>query len=142
MDTALNVAWNSIEILLDSVDLWLVDLKVMNPELHQKYTGTSNARILDNLKRLSQATKGEIIIGIPMIRNITATAENILETIGFMKTIDKIRSAELLPYHDFGEIKSKSLGLNEGPHLFKRPDNETLSRFAADFKEAGFTVRL
>lgn len=142
VDTALNVAWNSIEILLDRVDLWLVDLKVMDPELHQKYTGAPNTRILDNLKRLSQATQGEIIIRIPMIKNITATAENILATIAFMETIHKIRYIELLPYHDFGEIKLKSLGLNEGPLFFNRPDNETMSRFAANFKQAGFAIRL
>ena len=82
---------SSIEILLDRVDLWLVDLKVMDPELHQEYTGASNNRILVNLKRLLQATKGEIIIRIPMIRNITTTAENILAT------IRKIRYIELLP---------------------------------------------
>jgi len=142
VDTALNVAWSSIEMLLDRVDLWLIDLKVMDPQLHQKYTGASNIRILDNLQRLSQATKGEIIIRIPMIRDITATADNILQTIGFMKTIDKIRYTELLPYHDLGEIKLKSLGLNDGPHLFNRPDDETLCRFAEDFREAGFAVQV
>ena len=82
---------SSIEILLDRVDLWLIDLKVMDPELHQEYTGASNNQILVNLKRLLQATKGEIIIRIPMIRNITTTAENILAT------IRKIRYIELLP---------------------------------------------
>jgi pyruvate formate lyase activating enzyme len=142
VDTALNVSWNSIEILLDCVDLWLVDLKVMDPILHQKYTGASNARILDNLRKLSHFTKGEIIIRLPMIDNITATAENIAATIGFMKSIDNIRYTELLPYHDFGAMKRKSLGLNESTHLFKRPDDETLSRFAAQFKESGLTVRL
>lgn len=105
VDTALNAVWNSIEILLDRVDLWLIDLKVMDPKLHQKYTGASNTRILEILKLLSQAAKGEIIIRIPMIGGITATAENILQTIGIMKTIDKIRYTELLPYHDFGEIR-------------------------------------
>jgi pyruvate formate lyase activating enzyme len=142
VDTALNVSWNSVEVLLESVDLWLVDLKIMDPALHQKYTGASNARILDNLRKLSQLTKGEMIVRLPLIENITATAENIAATIGFMKTIDNIRYTELLPYHDFGATKLKSLGLNEGPHLFKRPDDETLSRFAAEFKEAGLAVRL
>ena len=142
VDTALNVAWNSIEILLDSVDLWLVDLKIMDPALHQKYTGASNTRILDNLRRLSQTTKGEIIIRLPLIESITATAENIAATIGFVKTIDNICHIELLPYHDFGEMKLKSLGLNESSHVFNRPDDETLSRIAAQFKEAGLTVRL
>ena len=142
VDTALNVAWNSIEMLIDSVDLWLVDLKVMDPELHQKYTGVSNTRILDNLKRLSQLTKGEIIIRIPMIKDITATAENILATIHFIKTIENICYTELLPYHEFGEIKLKSLGLNENNQFFKRPDDQALNRFASEFKAAGLTVRL
>lgn len=142
VDTALNTAWNSIEMLLDRVDLWLIDLKIMDPKLHQKYTGASNTRILENLKRLSQATKGEIIIRIPMIRNITATAENILPTIGFMKTIAKIRYVELLPFHDFGEVKRKSMGLNEEPQVFNRPDDDALNRFAEMFTEAGFAIRL
>jgi pyruvate formate lyase activating enzyme len=142
VDTALNVGWKSIEMLLDNVDLWLVDLKVMDPEVHRKYTGISNTRILDNLKRLSQFTSGDIIIRIPMIKDITATPENILATIGFMKTIDNIRYTELLPYHEFGEVKLKSLGLNESDHFFNRPDEETLHRFAAEFRAAGLAVRL
>ena len=142
VDTALHVAWSSIEMVLDHVDLWLIDLKVMDPGIHQKYTGESNTRILANLKRLSQTTTGEIIIRIPMINGITATAKNILQTIGFMKTIEKIRYTELLPYHNFGEIKLKSLGLNKRSRLFQRPDNDTLSRCAADFRKAGFAVRI
>ncbi len=39
VDTALNVAWSSIEMVLDHVDLWLIDLMVMDPGIHQKYTG-------------------------------------------------------------------------------------------------------
>ena len=142
VDTALNVAWSSIEMVLDRVDLWLIDLKVMDPKLHRKYTGASNTRIIANLKRLSQTTKGDIIIRIPMIRNITATAKNILQTIGFMKTIGKVHCTELLPYHNFGKIKLKSLGLKDNLHRFDRPDDDLLNRFAADFREAGFAVRL
>ena len=74
----------------------MVDLKVMDPELYQKYTGASNNRILVNLKRLLQATKGEIIIRIPMIRNITATAENILATISKIRYIENCSAPQML----------------------------------------------
>jgi len=74
----------------------MVDLKVMDPELYQEYTGASNNRILVNLKRLLQATKGEIIIRIPMIRNITATAENILATISKIRYIENCSAPQML----------------------------------------------
>ncbi|MGD9135833.1 MAG: glycyl-radical enzyme activating protein [Desulfobacterales bacterium] len=142
VDTALNVAWDSVENLLDSVDLWLVDLKLMNPELHRKYTGVTNTRILDNLKRLSQLTKGNIIVRIPMIESVTATLENIKATVSFVKSIENVRHAELLPYHDFGDIKSKSMGMSTGNHLFKRPADHALTRAAEEFINAGLKIRL
>ena len=142
VDTALSVAWDSVEILLDSVDLWLVDLKVMDPRLHRKYTGVTNTRILDNLKRLSQLTKGDIIVRIPMIENITATLENIRAAVGFIKSIENVRHTELLPYHDFGDIKLKSLGMSTGNHRFKRPDDDVLTGAAAEFMNAGLKIRL
>ena len=74
----------------------MVDLKVMDPELYQEYTGASNNRILVNLKRLLQATKGKIIIRIPMIRNITATAENILATISKIRYIENCSALQML----------------------------------------------
>lgn len=52
VDTAGNVPWKCFETVMPYVDLFLYDIKTLDNEKHRRYTGASNERILDNLKRL------------------------------------------------------------------------------------------
>ncbi len=67
---------------------------------------------------------------------------SIRATVSFIKSIENVCYTELLPYHDFGDIKLKSLGMSTGNHLFKRPDDAALARAAAEFLKAGLKIRL
>ena len=46
--------------ILPYTDTFLYDLKCMDDDLHKKYTGVSNEKILDNLARLSRTEQGSM----------------------------------------------------------------------------------
>ncbi len=79
-------------------DLFLYDLKLMDNDLHLKYTGVPNTLILKNLRFLDETGK-KIIIRIPLIPEITDTANNITSIIDFLKSLKQTYTIDLLPYH-------------------------------------------
>ena len=104
------------------VDLFLYDIKTLDNEKHRRYTGASNERILDNLKRLLSSGKA-VIVRIPVIPAINATAEDMRKIRDFL---DENGGApvELLPYHRLGENKYRALGML--PKKFDVPTDETM----------------
>lgn len=105
IDTAGCVPYESFETVLPYVELFLYDMKAIDPALHKQGTGVDNALILQNLNRL-QATGKQIIIRTPVIPEFNEGKE-----------CDRIKEycdaralpIEFLPYHTFGEDKKKAL---------------------------------
>jgi pyruvate formate lyase activating enzyme len=82
LDTCGQCSWETLDALLPHTDLVLYDLKEVNPDKHKKFTGVSNARILENLILLRRFMKehslpGELWIRTPLIPDCTATPENL-----------------------------------------------------------------
>ena len=87
-ESTFHVDWREAEKVLPVTDMIISDLKHMDADLHKKYTGASNERILENLKRLADKDR-ELILRIPVIpevnddmENVTATADFILQELG------------------------------------------------------------
>jgi pyruvate formate lyase activating enzyme len=86
LDTCGQCTWETLSALLPHTDLVLYDLKEADPVNHKRFTGTANARILDNLKLLARFMREngrprELWIRTPLIPDCTATVAN-LERIG------------------------------------------------------------
>jgi pyruvate formate lyase activating enzyme len=92
-------------------ELFLYDLKHMDSEKHHRFTGVSNAIILNNLKRLSRQ-KSEIVIRFPIVPGFNDDAENIDRTGAFISQLPGVRRVNILPYHCAAVSKYKNLGLN------------------------------
>lgn len=124
--------------MLPYVSTFLYDVKTMDPEVHKKYMGADNKRILENLCRLS-ADGARIYIRIPMIKEVNATKENIGATIQFLKEKNiHVAQVNLLPYHDTGCSKYPRVGMTyEGADLHA-PDKEEMQEFVSMFKDAGY----
>ncbi len=142
VDTAGNV---SSEILLDvakRTDLFLYDLKLIDPALHKKWIGTDNSLILYNLKMLADLKKA-IILRIPLIKGINDSEEIIGETAIFINSLTgTTKEVHLLPYHAIAQHKYTKLGKGDDFEVMQEPDKETIIRALHQFKQAGIKVNV
>lgn len=89
------------KILLDTVpltDLYLYDVKHMDPEKHKEYTGVDNELILSNLEKLSESG-ADIVARMPFIPGLNSDDENIRATGAFLSKLKGVRRLDILPYH-------------------------------------------
>ena len=102
--------WANLEAVLPYTDLVLYDLKEMDEELHMKYTGVDNGRILENLKRINDLMDCEIWVRVPIIPGFNDDKENLSATARFVKeNLKKCAQIHLLPFHRLGEGKFEQL---------------------------------
>jgi pyruvate formate lyase activating enzyme len=140
IDTCGYAPFSSFEKIIENVDLFLYDVKIMDAALHLRYTGKDNAIILDNLKKLAQ-NKARINLRIPLIEGINADDRNISDIIEFVKDI-RLELVSLLPYHDIGKGKYEKLGVRYEGERMVQPSDERLAEIKTMFEEANFKVKI
>ncbi len=137
VDTAGNVSTSTLLDIAARTDLFLWDLKMMDSDLHRKWTTAPNEMILHNLTVLAE-TGAEIIIRIPLMGGINDTVDNIAQTALFISSLaGRKKEVNLLPFHKIAQNKYMKLGRSESFELFEEPDKETLTRIIAQFAEQG-----
>lgn len=111
-ESTFHADWNEIEKILPVTDILISDIKHMDTDIHKKYTGVHNDRILDNLKRLTKGER-ELILRIPVIPGVNDDKENIEATADFIvnELGGRVRTLQLLSFMRLGEEKYASLGL-------------------------------
>jgi pyruvate formate lyase activating enzyme len=141
VDTSGFASVDIIQKAAENTDLFLYDLKLMNDELHQKYTGVSNQLILKNLIELDQLHK-KIIIRIPIIPELTDTNENLFAVRGFISDLKNVIEVSLLPYHKTGEGKYKKYGKENKMNGTETPDTKHLKNIKQFFSELNYKVKI
>ncbi len=111
VDTSGSTAWANLEAILPMVDLFLYDVKLMDPVKHKKYTSVSNKKILDNLHRLS-GEKANIIVRIPLIPGVNDDEQNLNQSGEYLASLPHLAGVEIMPYHAIGEAKYQGLGMH------------------------------
>lgn len=68
LETSLNVSRENIEALLPVIDMLVIDIKDMNPEIYRAYTGQHNLRVEENLRLIAEAGRqSDCLVRIPLI---------------------------------------------------------------------------
>jgi len=101
------------------IDLFLYDLKVLDPSAHLKYTGIPNDCILNNFRKLA-IRKNALKVTIPLIPGLTATEENLCAIAALLKT-NGITEYELMTYNPSCIDKRLKAGLVNEPLLRSQP---------------------
>jgi len=124
--------------ILPYIDLIYYDIKIADPEVHRRYTGKSNHRILNNLNRLLQERGVEVHPRIPLIPGITATREN-LQAIVDLLCDTGAENVSLLPYNPMGVEMAVSLGRSKSPlperFMKQKEEREVYNVFKKILKE-------
>ena len=102
--------WSRVLGLSDYI---LFDLKLIDEDLHKRYTGVSNAPIIENFKALVKSGK-DFVIRTPLIPTVTDTVENLTAIAELLKE-NGVGYIELLPYNKMAGSKYKLAGMEYSP---------------------------
>ncbi len=121
LDTTCYASRAVVERMLPWTDLWLADLKHMDPEAHLRGTGVPNEPILENLRFLASRGAG-IRARIPLVPGFNDKREDLQAAAAFLAELgETVEEVDLLPYHRAGEHKFSYLRGRTGPY---RPGTE------------------
>ena len=109
IETNLSFSWDVIENLLSVCNLFMYDVKSMNPDLHLQWTGKSNYLVLQNSLELDKADI-PVIVRTPLIPGVNDDVQSIEDIAGFVSQFKNVLYYELLPYNALAEHKYNQLG--------------------------------
>lgn len=139
LDTCGHVAQQTLEKVMDLVDLVLYDLKLIDREEHIKYTGVPNDQVLRNLLFLAEKGK-KIIIRFPVIPGITDTPENVTSMRDILLELHELEQIDLLPYHRIARNKYQRLSINYKLQELEEPSTDRMNELKDIFENAGLKV--
>jgi pyruvate formate lyase activating enzyme len=126
------------------VDLFLFDIKQMDPVKHKYWTGVNNEQILSNVKWLLE-NGYNVRVRMPLLKGVNNSKEEIDKVIKYFKPYryqKNFDGVDLLPYHKLGVGKYQSLGRNyeikDDPSL----SDDDLNCIEMWIKDADFNVNL
>lgn len=142
IDTAIETTgfsrWEILDKVSDHLDRVLFDLKIMDKKKSTKIINADIDLIKDNFKRLVK--KGvNIIPRIPLIPRYTMDDENIDAIINFVSG-QGIKEVHILPYHQYGISKYKSLGKKYILENLTPPSSEEVEEIKKKMANAGLYV--
>jgi pyruvate formate lyase activating enzyme len=110
IDTCGFVDSDSLMAAASLADLFLYDVKHMDPEKHKKYTGADNEIILSNLTKLGESG-AEINARMPFVPGVNTDESNLRALGRFLSGVKGVTFLSLLPYHNAAEDKHDRWGM-------------------------------
>lgn len=116
LDTCGTAPASAFEALLPHCDLVLFDLKIMDPDTHQKWTKQGNAQILDNIRTIAQRIRSgaslKLWIRTPLIPGATDDPHNIAAIAEFIRDelYNTVERWELCTFNNLCNDKYRRLG--------------------------------
>lgn len=99
-----------IRELMPVTDLWLYDIKGMDPVKHKEHVGIDNAAIHRNIRMLD-ASGAKIILRCPMIPGVNDFPENLSALAKLADELKNVEAINVEPYVAYGIDKAHKLGL-------------------------------
>lgn len=131
VETSGNVEEKAIDKALEVVDLFLYDIKILDPDKHKGRTGESNKKILKNIIRISES-KVPIIVRLLIIPGINNDVEA-RKRIEFVHSLKNIIQIDLLKYHWLG--KGKYLQLDKAYKMSRIDKNTDKDNFKKEMMQ-------
>ena len=125
--TRLEPFFGKFRKLMEVTDLFMLDIKHMDPAGHRKLTGCDNANILDMARFLSDSGKAMWIRHV-LVPGITDDEEQLTSLRKFIDTLKTVERVEILPYHTLGVFKWKELGIPYQLEGVEPPTEEQVKR--------------
>lgn len=128
---------DQLERILAWTDLVLLDIKLMDPERHKKWTGVSNDLILRNAEVITKKTACRI--SVPLIGGVNDDEDNVTKTVLFALA-HGVKNIDINPLHTLGASKYRSLGKKSPYGKFKTLEQSDVDRVIRLFRSYGLEV--
>ncbi len=118
------------------IDLVLLDLKAMTPDLHRRLTGMDNKPIHEFARRLAAARK-PIWVRFVLVPGWTDDMAEVERIAAFAAELGNVERVDVLPFHQMGRYKWEKLGMNYELNDTQPPSRATVDEALAIFRAAG-----
>ena len=140
LDTSGFAKREQFERILAHTDLFLYDLKHMDPDLHLKYTGVDNGLILSNADYLLE-NRAQLIFRIPVIPGVNTSVEEQSRMLSFLEErADYMKEVHLLPKHRIADNKYFRLRMKQELPEVREPDQTFMEQLKKEFEKSGLEV--
>jgi pyruvate formate lyase activating enzyme len=121
---------------LETIDLFLLDLKGWDPERHRVLTGMDVGPTLAFARRLA-VLRRPVWVRFVLVPGYSDDPDEVAGVAGFAAELGNVERVDVLPFHQMGRFKWKSLGLEYKLDDVKPPSPDAVERACASFRSAG-----
>jgi pyruvate formate lyase activating enzyme len=140
LDTSGFLGQRADDRYLANVDLVLLDIKSGDPDTYRRATGADLAPTLRFAERLSALGK-PVWVRFVLVPGLTDDPANVEAIARFVAPMKNVEWVEVLPFHQMGEFKWKTLGLDYQLGATATPTNEEVRAALDIFRQAGCRAR-
>jgi pyruvate formate lyase activating enzyme len=124
---------------LASIDLVMLGLKAIEPDLHKRLTGMDTKPVHEFARRLA-ARKHPVWIRFVIVPGWTDNMEEVDRMAEFAASLGNVERVDVLPFHQMGRFKWEKLGMAYQMRDAKPPSRETMNEAISRFRAAGLTA--
>ena len=133
------IAFNRhFDTLQQYTDLILLDIKHIDNDKHMALTGRPNTHILKFAQKLSEM-KQPVWIRHVLVPGYSDDKEDLIRLGEFINSLDNVEKFEILPYHQLGVHKWKTLGVHYQLEDVDPPDEEAVM---AAYRDVNFKGKI
>jgi pyruvate formate lyase activating enzyme len=124
---------------LASIDLIMLGLKAIEPDLHKRLTGMDNAPVHAFARRLA-ARKHPVWIRFVVVPGWTDNMDEVGRMADFAVSLGNVQRIDVLPFHQMGKFKWEKLGMDYKMRDAQPPSAELIEQVLARFRSAGLNA--
>lgn len=119
--------------MMKTLDFIMMDIKLVDPDAHKRWTGVNNAPIMRHVSMLCNGNK-PFVIRLPLIPSVNDMLEHSQVVAKLLQGVPLLQRVEMLPYQKTAGAKYPMMGMDYA--LRFNPD-QAVQLFTAPFTERG-----
>jgi pyruvate formate lyase activating enzyme len=139
LDTSGYLGDRATEDFLADIDLVLLDIKSIRPELYKVITSVDLEPTLRFARRLSDMRKPAWIRFV-LVPGLSDDPDNVEQLADYVATLQNVERLEVLPFHQLGTGKWEDLGIDYQLKDSPTPSNEQVAAVQEVFRRRGVPV--
>jgi pyruvate formate lyase activating enzyme len=124
---------------LASIDLVMLGLKAIEPDLHRQLTGMETKPVHEFARRLA-ARKHPVWIRFVIVPGWTDNMEEVDRMAEFAASLGNVERVDVLPFHQMGRFKWEKLGMDYKMRDAQPPSREIVQEAISHFRTAGLNA--